>query len=75
MKIALTGDVMLGRLVDRYIVRDVSLPPVTIWWETLPVLLSADVRCVNLECVISRRGRPWEPQFKAFRFRAHPRAV
>lgn len=75
MRIALTGDVMLGRLVDRFVVRDTSLPPVTIWWEMLPLLLSADLRMVNLECVISRRGRRWDPEFKAFHFRAHPRAV
>ncbi len=27
MKIALAGDVMLGRLVDQYVTRNLSLPP------------------------------------------------
>jgi poly-gamma-glutamate synthesis protein (capsule biosynthesis protein) len=41
----------------------------------LPILLAADLRLVNLECVISARGREWRPQSKAFHFRARPRAI
>ena len=75
MKIALTGDIMLGRLVDQYIVRNLSLPPETIWGDVLPLLKSADLRLGNLECVISDKGKKWQPLFKAFHFRASPRAI
>ena len=75
MKVALTGDIMLGRLVDRYIVRNLSLPPETIWGDVLSLLLSADLRLGNLECVVSDKGKKWQPFFKPFHFRASPRAI
>jgi poly-gamma-glutamate synthesis protein (capsule biosynthesis protein) len=75
MKIAITGDVMLGRLVNRHVVSNTSIPPKTIWGDTLPLFISADCRLINLECVISTRGRPWKPLLKAFHFRANPRAI
>lgn len=75
MQIALTGDVMLGRLVDQYVIRNQSIGPDKIWSDVLPLLLKADRRLINLECVISSRGREWQPESKAFHFRAHPRAI
>ena len=75
MQIALTGDVMLGRLVDQYVIRNQSIGPDKIWSDVLPLLLKADRRLINLECVISSRGREWQPDSKAFHFRAHPRAI
>lgn len=75
MKIALTGDVMLGRLVDEYVVRNRSVRPTALWGDVLPLLLEADCRFINLECVISSGGEPWHPATKAFHFRAYPRAV
>lgn len=75
MQLALTGDVMLGRLVDQSVIRATSVRPEAIWGDVLPILLAADLRLVNLECVISARGREWLPQSKAFHFRAHPRAI
>ena len=75
MKIALTGDVMLGRLVDEYAIRNTVLPPETVWGDVLPLLSAADLRLCNLECVISGKGEPWHPESKAFHFRAHPRAI
>ncbi len=75
MKIALTGDVMLGRLVDEAVVRNPAVPPQAVWGDVLPLMLEADRRLINLECVISRRGRPWRPDSKAFHFRTHPRAI
>lgn len=75
MQLALTGDVMLGRLVDQSVIRAPSVRPEAIWGDVLPILLAADLRLVNLECVISARGREWRPQSKAFHFRAHPRAI
>jgi hypothetical protein len=75
MQIALTGDVMLGRMVDQEVIRNQSLRPEALWGDVLPILLAADLRVINLECVISARGREWHPQSKAFHFRAHPRAI
>ncbi len=75
MQIALTGDVMLGRLVDQYVIQNQSIGPDKIWSDVLPLLLKADRRLINLECVISSRGREWQPGSKAFHFRAHPRAI
>lgn len=71
--IALGGDVMLGRGVAEAIVErsaaDVWSP------ELRTVFDEADIAVVNLECCISERGDPWEPQRKPFHFRAPPRAV
>ena len=75
MKIALTGDVMLGRLVDQDVIQNLSMRPEALWGDVLPVMLSADCRLINLECVISSRGEAWHPATKAFHFRAMPRAV
>ncbi|MDE3041267.1 MAG: CapA family protein [Nitrospirota bacterium] len=75
MQIALTGDVMLGRLVDQYVIQNQSIGPDKIWSNVLPLMLKADRRLINLECVISGRGREWQPDSKAFHFRAHPRAI
>lgn len=75
MKIALTGDVMLGRLVNQCVIENLSLAPETIWGDTLPLFRSADCRLINLECVISSGGQPWKPMVKAFHFRANPRTT
>jgi poly-gamma-glutamate synthesis protein (capsule biosynthesis protein) len=75
MQIALTGDVMLGRLVDQYVIQNRSIGPDKIWSDVLPLMFKADRRLINLECVISGRGHEWQPDSKAFHFRAHPRAI
>ena len=75
MKIDLTGDVMLGRLVNDEVILNSRLPPATVWGDVLPLFLEADLRFVNLECVISQRGQKWQPEQKAFHFRASPRAI
>jgi poly-gamma-glutamate synthesis protein (capsule biosynthesis protein) len=41
----------------------------------LPVILDADSRLINLECVISSQGEEWHPTTKAFHFRARPRTI
>ena len=74
-KIALTGDVMLGRLVDQSVIRNRSVRPEALWSDVLPIMLAADCRLINLECVISSQGEAWHPATKAFHFRAHPRAL
>jgi len=75
MKIAITGDVMLGRLVDEYIIQNPQLDAGYVWGNCLQLLHNADIRLINLECVIADSGEPWEPFTKAFHFRAHPRAI
>ncbi|MCS6291466.1 MAG: CapA family protein [Nitrospira sp.] len=75
MQIALTGDVMLGRMVDQSVIQNRSLRPEALWGDVLPVMLAADCRLINLECVISSLGDAWHPATKAFHFRAHPRAL
>jgi len=75
MEIALTGDVMLGRLVDQYVIQNRSVRPEALWGDVLPVMSDADSRLINLECVISSRGEEWHPATKPFHFRAGPRAI
>lgn len=75
MRIALAGDVMLGRGVDESVICNPAGSPAAIWGDVLPVMRAADYRLINLECVISAGGRPWRPVTKAFHFRAHPRAI
>jgi poly-gamma-glutamate synthesis protein (capsule biosynthesis protein) len=75
MKIALTGDVMLGRLVDQYVIQNRSVRPEALWGDVLPIMLAADCRLINLECVISSLGEEWHPTTKAFHFRGRPRTI
>jgi poly-gamma-glutamate capsule biosynthesis protein CapA/YwtB (metallophosphatase superfamily) len=75
VKIALTGDVMLGRLVDQYVIQNRSIRPEALWCDVLPIMLGADCRLINLECVISSQGEQWRPDTKVFHFRAQPRAT
>ena len=71
MKLALAGDVMLGRLVDAALEHRPADYP---WGDTLPRFLMADWRACNLECVVSDR-RPAVLPAKAFHFRSAARNV
>ncbi|TFB55627.1 CapA family protein [Cryobacterium tagatosivorans] len=75
MKIALVGDVMLGRLVNDALgdVEFTGAGPEYPWGSTLPLLRSADIRIGNLEFVLSDDGTPWPA--KVFRFRSDTRNV
>ncbi len=67
IRLALLGDVMLGRGVNAALrERGPDYP----WGDTLPLLGRADLRLCNLECVLSDRGRPWSRPSKAFHFRS-----
>ncbi|MGO4807851.1 CapA family protein [Arthrobacter sp. 2MCAF15] len=70
MRIALLGDVMLGRLVDMHLA---TAGPAYPWGDTLEVLRQADLRIANLECVLATGGEP-EPG-KVFTFRSDPKNV
>ncbi|WP_284011257.1 CapA family protein [Haloarcula pelagica] len=69
VRIGLTGDVMLGRLVDE---RQRQRPVTAVWGDLLGRLASLDGLFVNLECCLSTRGRPWRRTPHAFHFRADP---
>ncbi|HUY92041.1 MAG TPA: CapA family protein [Pirellulales bacterium] len=72
IRLALAGDVMLGRLTDHALrQRGLNYP----WGNVLPRLKAADLTVVNLECVVSRSGRPWSRWSKTFHFRAAPHAI
>jgi len=75
MKIAITGDVMLGRLVNQAAIEIPDFDPAYVWGDCMQPLLAADLRLINLECVIATYGQKWRPHEKAFHFRAHPRAI
>jgi poly-gamma-glutamate synthesis protein (capsule biosynthesis protein) len=70
MRLALAGDVMLGRLVNEALAR---VPPDYPWGDTLPIFRKADAVIVNLECVLADGGRP-QPG-KTFTFRSDARNV
>jgi len=72
MRIAMVGDVMLGRLVNEALRQRVPEYP---WGDTLPVLSSADIRLCNLECVISNKGKPWSETPKEFHFRSDAKNI
>jgi poly-gamma-glutamate capsule biosynthesis protein CapA/YwtB (metallophosphatase superfamily) len=72
--IGLLGDVMLGRMVAKALGR---CAPETLWAPELRELASSlDLVICNLECCISRRGRPTTLiEGKPFFFRGPPAAV
>jgi poly-gamma-glutamate capsule biosynthesis protein CapA/YwtB (metallophosphatase superfamily) len=72
LTLALTGDVMLGRLVNETLK---TMQPQEVWGDVLPHLLEADLRIVNLECALTGHPNPWARSWKMFHFRADPNAV
>jgi poly-gamma-glutamate synthesis protein (capsule biosynthesis protein) len=67
------GDVMLGRGVDEALQHRSPAHP---WGDLLPVLETADLLLVNLECALTDRTERWtDGGYKPFYFRADPRAV
>jgi poly-gamma-glutamate synthesis protein (capsule biosynthesis protein) len=68
-RLGLTGDVMLGRLVDEYQQRR---PAPAVWGDLEDHLRALDGLFVNLECCLSARGRQWRRTERAFHFRAEP---
>jgi len=70
--LALTGDVMLGRLVNE---RIKDMRPEEAWGDVLPHLAQADLRIVNLECALTNHLQQWTRTEKMFHFRADPEAV
>jgi len=73
LRLALAGDVMLGRNVAEAIAaRGFGSP----WGDVMPLLREADLFLVNLECALTRSLERWrDGGFKVFYFRAGPEAV
>ena len=69
LRLGFTGDVMLGRLVDRH---QRNRLPEAVWGEMLDRLRSLDGLFLNLECCLSTRGRRWTRTYRPFHFRADP---
>lgn len=71
VNIALAGDTMLGRGVASRLAR---VGPTGLFSaDVRDVVRSADLAVLNLECCVSRRGRPWPG--RTFHFRAPPQAA
>src|SRR5215216_3045998 len=70
--VALTGDVMLGRGVNEELR---ASSPERLWGDVLPLMSSADLRIVNLECALTDHERQWSRTPKVFHFRADPSAI
>ena len=72
-RLALTGDVMLGRGVAEALASGEIAHP---WGDVLPVMQSQDGVLVNLECALTRETERWRNGAeKAFYFRADPSAA
>ena len=71
--IALAGDTMLGRGVGDEIAAAGTYGLFDD--EVRRAFAGADLRVLNLECCVSRRGRPWYAPGRPFHFRAPPEAV
>jgi poly-gamma-glutamate capsule biosynthesis protein CapA/YwtB (metallophosphatase superfamily) len=72
MRLALVGDVMLGRYVNETLQRQ---PPEYPWGDTLPILQAADARLLNLECALADGGEPWTQTPKVFHFRSDAKNI
>jgi poly-gamma-glutamate capsule biosynthesis protein CapA/YwtB (metallophosphatase superfamily) len=70
--VALVGDVMLGRGVNAALR---TLRPEQPWGDVLPLLVSADLRIINLECALTDHEQPWMRTPKVFHFRADYSAI
>jgi poly-gamma-glutamate capsule biosynthesis protein CapA/YwtB (metallophosphatase superfamily) len=72
LKLALAGDVMLGRGVNELLKRAPADYP---WGDTKLLFEQSDWRACNLECVISDCGVPWWATPKAFHFRSDAKNI
>jgi poly-gamma-glutamate capsule biosynthesis protein CapA/YwtB (metallophosphatase superfamily) len=68
-RLGFVGDVMLGRKVDE---RQRRRSVEAVWGDLRDRLRALDGLCVNLECCLSTRGRPWRRTNRPFHFHADP---
>lgn len=69
VRIGLTGDVMLGRLVDE---THKQTEKTAVWGSLHSTLRDLDGVFINLECCLSTGGEPWQKTYRPFHFRADP---
>lgn len=67
--LGLTGDVMIGRLVNEYLA---TVTPSYIWGDVLPLLKSTDINLINLEAALTLCETPVP---KVFNFKANSHYV
>lgn len=72
-RVALIGDVMLGRLVDEYL--ESHDDPCYVWGNTRRIIQECELAICNVECVIADSGTPWHETSKTFHFRAHAKNI
>lgn len=72
--LAFTGDVMLGRLVNDYVILG-NKPSEYVWGNFADLLKEADLTIINLENAIAESGKEWSKTPKVFFFRADPKAI
>lgn len=68
LRLAFTGDVMLGRMVNEFVH---GREPEYVWGDVLPLLKKVDLTLINLECVITSHEEK-SKIMKPFYFRADP---
>lgn len=67
--LGLTGDVMIGRLVDQRLARAPSAYP---WGDLLPLLKQTDFNLINLETTLTKTNQAVP---KVFNFKSAPEHV
>ncbi|MFQ5729608.1 MAG: CapA family protein [Waddliaceae bacterium] len=67
--IGLTGDVMIGRMVEKKLSHT---DPAYLWGDTLPLLRATDMNLINLEAALTFSEKA---VFKTFNFKARPERV
>ncbi len=72
--LAFAGDVMLGRLVNDYVILG-NKPDTYVWGDMIELFKKADLRIINLENAIASSGKPWSKTPKVFFYRADPKAI
>lgn len=72
IRVIFGGDVMLGRNVKEYILRFGPAYPLG---PIAPLMRSADLTIINLECAITSSLDQWPGERKAFYFGAPPQAI
>lgn len=65
--IGLTGDVMMGRMVEEKLS---CADPSYLWGDTLPLLRATDMNLINLEAALTVSEKE---VFKTFNFKASPK--
>ncbi len=72
-KLIFTGDVMIGRLINEYLLR--VKDPSIIWGNTKDTFLDSDLNIINLECAITKNTNKGDKHSPVFFFRTEPQNI